>query len=68
MTPPYSISLPYNGNRVGVVITNIANMLPHRDNANRTIIHTFGDGYVFVDLPVDEIVKRINNLLDGEDV
>jgi hypothetical protein len=32
------------------------------------MIHTTGGGFVFVDLPVSDIVSRINNLLDGEDV
>lgn len=68
MTLPYAISLPYNNNRVGVVIGNISNMLPRRENASRTIIHIVGGGFVFADLPVSDIVSRINNLLDGDDV
>lgn len=68
MTLPYAISLPYNNNQVGVVITKISNMLPHRDNPNKTIIHVDGGGFVFADLPVADIVLRINNLLDGDDV
>jgi hypothetical protein len=31
------------------------------------MIHTVNNGFVFVDLPVAEIVERINWLLDGED-
>lgn len=67
-TLPYAISLPYNNNRVGVVIGNISNMLPHRENANRTIIHIVGGGFVFADLPVHEIVDIINATVDGDDV
>jgi len=64
---PYAISLPYEGKTIGVIISNIQNMLPHRDNSKHTVMHTIGGGFVFVDLPVDEIVERINELLDGED-
>ena len=64
---PYAISLPHEGKTIGVIISNIQNMLPHRDNPNHTMIHTTGGGFVFVDLPVAEIVERINWLLDGED-
>ena len=65
---PYAISLPYNNNTVGVVITNILNMLPHRDNPNKTVIHLVGGGYAFADLTVTEIVEIINQTVDGEDV
>jgi hypothetical protein len=68
MTLPYAISLPHEGKTIGVVISNISNMRPHKDNPNHTMIHTVNGGFVFVDLPVAEIVERINELLDGEDV
>lgn len=68
MTLPYAITLPHNGKPIGVILSNIANMRPHKDNPNHTMIHTIGGGFVFVDLPVAEIVERINWLLDGEDV
>jgi hypothetical protein len=64
---PYAISLPHEGKTIGVIIANISNMRPHKDNPNHTMIHTTGGGFVFVDLPVAEIVERINTLLDGED-
>ena len=65
---PYAISLPHNNSHVGVVISNIGNMLPHRDNPNRTIIHIVGGGFVFADMPVSEIVELINDTLDGDDL
>ncbi len=65
---PYAISLPHEGKTIGVIIANISNMRPHKDNPRHTMIHTTGGGFVFVDLPVAEIVERINDLLDGEDV
>jgi hypothetical protein len=68
MSLPYAISLPYNGAKVGIVISNVCNMLPHRDNPNRTIIHIVGGGFVFADMPVAEIVELINDTLDGDDL
>ena len=68
MTMPYALTLPHDNKTIGVVITNIANMRPHKDNPKHTMIHTVGGGFVFVDLSVAEIVERINMLLDGDDV